>query len=69
MEPADHVVYEGTLSDIPVGRLKCGESVEVEVPISFVASGLFEMSADARIWGVVGEESKVGYGWLKADVR
>ncbi|KAI0062282.1 hypothetical protein BV25DRAFT_1945461 [Artomyces pyxidatus] len=68
MDPSDHVIQEGILSDIPLGRLGHGETQEVETPLCFVSCGRFEMHADVRILGTRHEEGKVGFGILKAVV-
>lgn len=47
MEPAQHVLYEGVLSDIPVGSIDVGQSHELELPVTFVSCGRFEAVADA----------------------
>lgn len=69
MEPADHVIHSGILSDIPVGQLQSGESRELEVPVCFAAGGVFELEAHARLWQDVSEGGKVGHGWLKVDIQ
>jgi trafficking protein particle complex subunit 9 len=68
-EPYEHVIYEGSLTDIAVGALEPSMSAKITVPICFVSCGRFEINADARIWGIMGEDSKVGSGKLRADVR
>lgn len=50
-DPAQHVIYEGVLVDVPVGRLESGESREFEVLVSFVASGRFSLRSDIRVLG------------------
>ncbi|KAI0054107.1 hypothetical protein FA95DRAFT_1591856 [Auriscalpium vulgare] len=69
MEPSEHVIQEGFLSDIPLGRLDSGETQEIETPLCFVSCGRFEVGAEVRILGVRHEEGKVGMGVLRADVR
>lgn len=68
-EPADHIIYEGVLSNVPLGHLNGGESAHTEFSVSFAARGLFELAANAGIWGSIGEGSKVGHGVLKVDIQ
>jgi hypothetical protein len=68
LEPAEHVVHEGALSDIPLGRIASGESREVNLPVSFVAAGRFDIGAEVRVWDVHGEDGKAGKGKLTVDV-
>ncbi|TFY82625.1 hypothetical protein EWM64_g1393 [Hericium alpestre] len=68
MEPVDYVIAEGTLADVPVGRLASGESFELETALFFVACGRFELMADIRILGGNRDESRVGVGQLTAIV-
>lgn len=65
MEPPEHALYEGVLSDIPIGRLDIGTSQEVEIPVTFVACGRFELSAEVVIPEI---RSRVGQARLKAVV-
>lgn len=48
MEPSDHMVYEGVLSELPVGQLESGESREVDIAVCFLAFGRFGISAEVR---------------------
>lgn len=67
LEPAQHIVFEGVSSNIPLTKLAEGESYEVEVPITFVSLGHFDLSAQVRRLGhAVGV---VGRGQLSAIVQ
>ncbi|KAI0362223.1 hypothetical protein OH77DRAFT_1416447 [Trametes cingulata] len=68
LEPSDHVVYQGELLDIPIGRLAKGESHEVETPVAFVACGRFDFSAEVRALGRPREASLVGHGKMRIAV-
>ncbi|KAI0636866.1 TRAPP II complex [Trametes polyzona] len=68
LEPSDHVVYQGELLDIPVGRLAKGDSYEVETPVAFVACGRFDFSAEVRALGRPKDSSLVGYGKMRIAV-
>ncbi|KAI0670282.1 TRAPP II complex [Trametes maxima] len=68
LEPSDHVVYQGELVDIPVGRLGKGDSYEVETPVAFVACGRFDFTAEVRTVGRSRESGLVGYGRMRIAV-
>ncbi|KAF8212193.1 TRAPP II complex [Mycena galopus ATCC 62051] len=61
-----HVIFEGLLKDVPIGRLESGESREIETGLCFLAYGRFEISAEAR---VIGSPESKGTGRLTAMVR
>ncbi|KAJ7343441.1 TRAPP II complex [Mycena albidolilacea] len=65
-QSSPHVIFEGLLRDVPIGRLESGESREVETGLCFLAYGRFEILAEAKIVGAT--ESK-GTGRLTAMVR
>jgi hypothetical protein len=69
MEPSDHAIHEGVLSDVGVGRLQSGESREVQTAICFLTSGRFELSADVRILEPSGNVARAGTGHLVAIVK
>ncbi|KAI0797912.1 TRAPP II complex [Abortiporus biennis] len=69
IEPAQHVVYEGVLSEIPVGRLESGQSAEFELPLTFVASGRFHLESHIRILGSSRERADAGWSHLQAIVH
>ena len=69
LEPSDHVVYQGELLDIPVGRLGRGESYEVETPVAFVACGRYSSSAEVRTLGAPRDTSLAGYGKMLIAVN
>ncbi|KAH9901034.1 TRAPP II complex [Cubamyces lactineus] len=65
LEPSDHVVYQGELLDIPIGRLARGEAHEVETPVAFVACGHFDFAAEVRAVGRPRDSSLVGHGKMR----
>jgi hypothetical protein len=65
-QSSPHVIFEGLLRDVPIGRLETGESREVETGVCFLSYGRFEISAEAKVVGFA--ESK-GTGRLTAMVR
>lgn len=69
IDPAEHVIYEGVLSGIPLGHLDPGESRTLETAVIFLSQGRFEVRAEARILGAPRGERSAGVGQLKADVR
>ncbi|KAL0946868.1 hypothetical protein HGRIS_013034 [Hohenbuehelia grisea] len=48
LSPAQHVLYEGVLSSIPIGRLRQGESRELDVLLCFLCYGRFDITAQVR---------------------
>ncbi|KAF4614895.1 hypothetical protein D9613_003081 [Agrocybe pediades] len=58
INPVEYVIFEGVLTDLPVGRLENGESKEVTTSLCFLTSGQFEISAQVR-----------GFGGTEADTR
>lgn len=48
VSPAEYLVYEGVLTDLPLGRLKTGESKEFKVFLCFLSCGRFEISGQVR---------------------
>ncbi|KAH9050632.1 hypothetical protein EDB84DRAFT_1591697 [Lactarius hengduanensis] len=68
VDPADHVIQEGVLSDVPIGRLEKGEERELEAPLCFVACGRFRVQVEARAVDGVVREARVGSATLKVVV-
>ncbi|KAG8836757.1 hypothetical protein FRC18_010798 [Serendipita sp. 400] len=64
--PLEYFHVEGTLMDIPIGRVESKASKEVEIPVCFVAEGQFEFVAEVRI---LGDQARSGEGELKVIVR
>ncbi|KAF8201813.1 transport protein particle complex subunit, partial [Pholiota molesta] len=57
--PSEHLVFEGVLTDLPVGRLESGESREIVSSLCFLACGRFEILAKARSYGASEADSRV----------
>ncbi|TBU35870.1 TRAPP II complex [Dichomitus squalens] len=68
LEPAEHVIFQGELVDIPVGRLAKGETYDVETPVTFIACGRFDFSAEVYALGKSEDYSPVGHGNMRLDV-
>ena len=68
VDPADHVIQEGVLSDVPIGRVGTGEVHEFETPLCFVACGRFRVQVDARAVDSTMRQAKVGFATLKVVV-
>ena len=68
LEPAEHVIFQGELVDIPVGRLAKGETYDVETPVTFIACGRFDFSAEVYALGKSEDYSPVGHGKMRIDV-
>ncbi|KAF8654133.1 hypothetical protein AX16_003664 [Volvariella volvacea WC 439] len=70
IEPVEHVVHEGVLNGLPVGRLEPGSRVVREVPVCFLARGQFEVIAEVNPLGISrGGSVRSGFGHLTALVR
>ncbi|KAF8077925.1 TRAPP II complex [Lyophyllum atratum] len=69
MEPSEHIIYEGVLTEMAVGRLGSGESREVDTAICFLAYGHFEISAEVRSFDSPRSDTRVGVGQLIAVVE
>ncbi|KAG6900876.1 hypothetical protein C0993_009994 [Termitomyces sp. T159_Od127] len=70
LEPSDHVVFEGVLSELAVGRLESGETREIDTAICFLSKGRFEISAEVRSYEIPwSDTSRAGIGHLIAIVR
>ena len=69
VEPAEHVVHEGILTDLAIGRLDGGESKEVETALCFIAYGYFEIFAQVRAFDTSHVDTRAGLGRLIVIVR
>ncbi|KZT09435.1 uncharacterized protein LAESUDRAFT_694916 [Laetiporus sulphureus 93-53] len=69
MEPAQYVISQGVLVDIPLGRVAHGESHEIEIPVAFVSRGRFNLSAEVLALGQPASAGPVGRGQLTAVVE
>ncbi|KAJ7176123.1 hypothetical protein C8R43DRAFT_942926 [Mycena crocata] len=65
LQSSKHIIMEGLLRDVPIGRLESGESREIETGLCFLAYGRYEISAEAK---VVGSVENKGLGRLTAMV-
>ncbi|PBK78204.1 hypothetical protein ARMSODRAFT_947080 [Armillaria solidipes] len=68
MEPPEHVIYEGVLNDIPVGKLKSGASFDITIPLCFLAYGRFTIWATANTFRGKTRERVQGLAQLTAVV-
>lgn len=70
MEPSEHIVSEGVLSELAVGRLESGETREIDTAICFLSKGRFEISAEVRSYDTPwSDASRAGIGQLIAIVQ
>lgn len=69
LEPAQHVLFQGTIRDVPIGRLAPGESQVADTPVVFVSGGRFDCSAEVHALGLAAPLSQVGRGQLRAVVN
>lgn len=65
----EHVLLQGSLSDIVLGRLESGQSQVVEVPLCFLSAGHFEIAVEAWRLSIVGEKQRTGVTRLWAIVK
>lgn len=68
LEPAQHTIYQGVLTDIPLGRLAPGDSSETELPVAFLARGRFDILSEIRALNAADVSGPVGRGDLRAIV-
>jgi hypothetical protein len=68
MEPAEHVIAEGVVTGMPIGRLQSGDSKDIELALCFLCFGRFDIRAEVRILGTDRNGSKAGTTQLIADV-
>jgi hypothetical protein len=67
--PSEYLIYEGVLTDLPVGRLESGESKEITTSICFLTSGHFEISGLIRGFGGTETDSRVARTHITAILR
>lgn len=67
--PEEHVLVQGSLTDITVGRVESGQSRVVEVPLCFLSLGHFGIAVEARRLGIMGEQRQTGVANLWAIVK
>ncbi|KAF8894639.1 TRAPP II complex [Infundibulicybe gibba] len=69
-DPPEHVIHEGVLSDLSVGRLGSGESRTLETALCFLANGRIELGAVVRARGSDPPVNiRAGAGCLTAIMR
>ncbi|GJE90813.1 TRAPP II complex [Phanerochaete sordida] len=69
LDPPQHILFEGVLSDIPVGRLASDEAYEFDTPVTFVACGRFELTAFITDPSSVADRDRLGRSLVKAAVQ
>lgn len=67
--PEEHVLLQGSLTDIALGRVGSGQSQVVEVSLCFLSLGYFEIAVEARQLDVMGEKRQTGVARLWAIVQ
>lgn len=66
VEPAEYVVHEGIMSDLPVGRLNSGESTDITMTLCFHTFGDYELSVEVQSFGT--PETRVARSHITAVV-
>jgi len=70
VNPAEHVVHDGMLSNVIVGRLEGGQTRSFEIPLCFLSLGQFEVTATAqRVVTNSLEERQLGSAILQVVVK
>ncbi|KIJ44069.1 hypothetical protein M422DRAFT_252562 [Sphaerobolus stellatus SS14] len=67
---AEHVLYDGVITNVPVGRLESGEEQQLEFGVCFISGGRFDLHAEAHVVSNDGDdETLAGKGDLRIRVR
>jgi hypothetical protein len=69
LEPAEHIICDGILSDVPIGRLERGGTGEVEIAICFLSYGRFKIGAEVKSVKGSLHDTRAGVGQLVAVVH
>ena len=69
MTPSEHVLFEGVLSNIPLGRLEPGASRFLETAVGFLSHGRFNIRAEVRILGAPRGRQEAGMSEITAVVH
>ncbi|KAF9482780.1 hypothetical protein BDN70DRAFT_874562 [Pholiota conissans] len=69
VNPSEHLVHEGVLVDLPVGRLESGDSREIVSSLCFLACGRFEILVKARSFGSLESDNQVSRTHITAVVK
>jgi len=69
LEPNDCLIYEGIITDIPIGSLTQGSSRDITIPVCFLTDGQFEIMARVRPVGLEYLDTKPAKAQLVAAVR
>lgn len=68
-EPLKHVIFQGVLLDIPIGRLDSQESRDIEIPVCFVSCGRFDIRAEVQVFDASQGDRAAGAGRLVVIIR
>ncbi|KAF8844938.1 hypothetical protein BDN67DRAFT_942470 [Paxillus ammoniavirescens] len=64
----EHILFEGSLTNIPLGNVGGGQSKVIEIPLCFLCVGHFELGVEAQLLGAPEERSRVGVGRIQVMV-
>ena len=67
--PSENLVYEGVLTDLPVGELQSGETREIVTSLCFLACGRFEILVKARSLSTLEADGRVARTHIIAIVK
>lgn len=69
VEPSEYTLFDGSLTEAPLGRLAPGARVESELAVCFMACGRFTLEGSVRVMGAPPDEARVGLGTLNVLVE
>lgn len=71
MTPSECILYDGVITNIPVGKLESGETRELQLGLCFISEGRFDLSAEATVISAdtKKEEILAGHDNLRIWVR
>ena len=69
VEPSEYILFDGSLTDVPLGRLAPGSHAKAELAVCFMACGRFILEGSVRLMGAPPDEARVGLGTLQVLVE
>ncbi|KZV62838.1 hypothetical protein PENSPDRAFT_641660 [Peniophora sp. CONT] len=69
IEPSEYILCDGSLADVPLGRLAPGAHAQAELAVCFMACGRFTLEGSVRVMGAPPDEARVGLGTLRVLVE
>ena len=69
VDPSEHVLSDGVLGSIPLGRLQSQEATVFEIGLSFISEGSFNIQSQAYILEDSGRLTVAGTGSISVRVE